>query len=221
MPTTISSFDSEGYVVIENILSDEAIVKIEKQLMSLPNGGAGTRNLLNKKWCKHLSQSVAVHPLISVLLPTSAVAVQCTYFSKSLERNWLVSLHKDYVIPLKEKFSADGWSMWSVKEDVHYARAPNKVLETMVAVRVHLEANTAKNGPLQVVPRSHKSCSQSGARAECIVNKGGALAMRPLILHASSKIIEGQRRVLHFLYGSAQLPKPAEWANAVQLIEKY
>lgn len=215
MNAEISGFGSNGYAVIENVISDGLILEIEQQLAALSNGGAGTRNLLAKGWCKQLSQSLSEHPLISLLLPKSAVAVQCTYFRKSVTRNWLVPLHQDYVIPLEERFSAPEWTMWSIKEGVHYARPPNEVLESMVAVRVHLEANTAENGLLQVVPGSHLSGLISGARIECPVSKGGALVMRPLVFHASSKIIKGQRRVLHFLYGSFQLPNPAKWANAV------
>jgi ectoine hydroxylase-related dioxygenase (phytanoyl-CoA dioxygenase family) len=177
------------------------------------NGGVGTRNLLATQWCKQLARTIAIYPLISVLLPESAVAVQCTYFTKSLKRNWLVPLHQDYVIPLKRRFFTPGWSMWSVKEGVHYARPPDEILGVMVAVRVHLEENTLKNGPLQVIAGSHRSGSRSETRITCLVAKGGALVMRPLIFHASSKIVEGQRRVLHFLYSPALLSGPAEWVN--------
>ncbi len=222
MNTDISTFDSNGYVLIEEILSDQIIAEIEQHIEAIPNGGAGTRNLLSTQWCKKLAQTIAKHPQISVLLPESAVAVQCTWFIKSLNRNWLVPLHQDYVIPVKERFSDPGWSMWSVKEGVHYARPPDEILATMVAVRVHLEANTLKNGPLQVVPGSHRNSeAQQASRITCLVAKGGALVMKPLTFHASSKITEGQRRVLHFLYGKVQLPHPAEWANVVHLDTPY
>jgi ectoine hydroxylase-related dioxygenase (phytanoyl-CoA dioxygenase family) len=161
MSINSAHFDKNGFVVLDNILSDETIADIELRLGQLPNGNAGTRNLLCADWCKHLSQRIAAHPLIKELLPNPGVAVQCTYFRKSLKRNWLVPLHQDYVIPLKSRFSDPAWSMWSMKEGIHFARPPITILETMVAVRVHLEANTHKNGLLQVIPGSHKSCSTS------------------------------------------------------------
>jgi ectoine hydroxylase-related dioxygenase (phytanoyl-CoA dioxygenase family) len=181
MTIDTSNFDSNGYVLVENVLSYEAVTDIERQLESMPNGGVGTRNLLATQWCKQLARTIAIYPLISVLLPESAVAVQCTYFTKSLKRNWLVPLHQDYVIPLKRRFFTPGWSMWSVKEGVHYARPPDEILGVMVAVRVHLEENTLKNGPLQVIAGSHRSGSRSETRITCLVAKGGALVMRPLI----------------------------------------
>ena len=115
MTTDVAKFDSDGYVVIDDVLSEEAIVAIEGQLEK-DNGGAGTRNLLNNPWCSHIAQALAAHQLISILLPKPGVAVQCTYFRKSLARNWLVPLHQDIVIPLATRFAATGWSMWSIKE---------------------------------------------------------------------------------------------------------
>jgi hypothetical protein len=44
------------------------------------------------------------------------------------------------------------------------------------------------------------------------VPKGGAMIMRPLLLHASSKSSVGlPRRVLHFVYGPAALPEGLCW----------
>ena len=43
----------------------------------------------------------------------------------------------------------------------------------MVAVRVHLEANTLKNGLLQVVPASHKGSLLSGRKSNVQFQKAG------------------------------------------------
>lgn len=55
-------------------------------------------------------------------------------------------------------------------------------------------------------------------RAEMVIpaRRGGALIMRPLILHASSKgTTKRLRRVLHFVYGPRQLPRGLAWRIAV------
>ena len=49
----------------------------------------------------------------------------------------------------------------------------------------------------------------------CCVPKGGVLLMHPLLLHSSSRLLSGTRKVLHFVYGPAELPTPMEWANSV------
>lgn len=44
------------------------------------------------------------------------------------------------------------------------------------------------------------------------VSRGGALVMRPLLLHASSKAtVSVSRRVLHFVFGPRSLPFGLEW----------
>jgi hypothetical protein len=46
------------------------------------------------------------------------------------------------------------------------------------------------------------------------VPRGGAMLMRPLLLHASSKAAADiPRRVLHFVFGPAQLPEGLRWPS--------
>jgi hypothetical protein len=54
------------------------------------------------------------------------------------------------------------------------------------------------------------------ARGEIYVQvpRGGAMVMKPLLLHASSKAsISGMRRVLHFVFGAAELPGGLRWPD--------
>jgi ectoine hydroxylase-related dioxygenase (phytanoyl-CoA dioxygenase family) len=100
------------------------------------------------------------------------------------------------------------------------------VLESLVAVRAHLDDCGSANGPLRVVPGSHQhgrlSTEAAGAlreqrgALECIARRGDVLAMRPLLLHSSSKVqAHAPRRVLHFLFGSKELPCGLKWHWAV------
>jgi ectoine hydroxylase-related dioxygenase (phytanoyl-CoA dioxygenase family) len=154
------------------------------------------------------------------------VAVQCTLLDKSPAKNWLVSLHQDLSIPVASRMDDPGLSGWSEKEGQLYVQPPVNVLEQLVAVRVHLDGCTAKNGALRVVPGSHTQGRVDQGKTESLreqhgetlvpVASGGALVMRPLILHASSKAITpGARRVLHFLFGPTSLPLGLEWRWAV------
>jgi hypothetical protein len=202
-------------LILDRLVSEAEILAIESNLLSVLVGGAGTRNLLEADWCRRMAESLRQSPSLESILPTDPVAVQCTYFEKSGNENWLVALHRDLSIPVKSRVQSDEWSRWSEKEGVLFVRPPQRVLETLVAVRIHLEDNTELNSPLQVVPRSHLGVDDSRHRVFCHVSRGGALVMRPLILHASSKLEEGTRRVLHFLIGPRALPNHAEWAWAV------
>lgn len=104
-----------------------------------------------------------------------------------------------------------------------FSHAPTWALEQIIALRIHLDDSTASNGPLRVIPNSHKrritddlefeKIVNEGEKIDCLVNKGGVIAMNPLIFHASSKIIENApRRVLHIEYA-----RSLELGNGVKL----
>jgi len=103
-----------------------------------------------------------------------------------------------------------------------YVQPPVSVLEQLTAVRVHIDDCPAESGALRVVPRSHSLGRLDRAQADALrlqhgetvvpVARGGALVMRPLILHASSKATSvAPRRVLHFVFGPPELPLGLEW----------
>jgi len=83
----------------------------------------------------------------------------------------------------------------------------------VVALRVHLDDSTSANGPLRVLPGTHRLGLLSDERigllrheivpVECLSPAGGVVAMRPLVVHASSKSREARpRRVLHIEYAT-------------------
>ena len=90
------------------------------------------------------------------LIPAGHVAVQCTYFEKSASRNWLVPIHQDLSIPVARRVDAPGLRGWSQKEGALFVQAPVELLAQLVAVRVHLDACGADDGPLRVLPGSHR-----------------------------------------------------------------
>ncbi len=208
-------FEDDGYLVVRDVLSESDVVEIENHLSGVSLDGAGTRNLLDAAWCQELAGRLKRIPAIQDVLPADAVTTQCTYFHKSESKNWLVALHRDLSIPVKAYIDSNEWNAWSEKEGVLFAHPPEVVLKSVVAVRLHLEENTETNSPLQVVPGSHAGAINRAERVTCLVPRGGVLIMRPLILHASSKLQSGTRRVLHFVFGPSELPNKAEWAHAV------
>jgi hypothetical protein len=215
MKSFAKTFEEDGYLVVGDAISESDIVEIESQLGSVLLDGAGTRNLLSAAWCQELATRLKRIPAIHAVLPTGAVTTQCTYFHKSESNNWLVALHRDLSIPVKARVNCKGWSAWSEKEGILFAHPPEVVLKSVVAVRLHLEENAETNSPLQVVPGSHAGSTNRAERVTCLVPRGGVLVMHPLILHASSKLQSGTRRVLHFVFGPRELPNKAEWAHAV------
>lgn len=139
---------------------------------------------------------------------------RATLFDKSADANWLVVWHQDRALPLRQRVESREWGPWSVKAGVLYAHAPAAALAQVVALRVHLDDSTSANGPLRVLPGSHTlgvlseaeidRLSQQIDAIECVTPAGGVVAMRPLLVHASSKSRDAQpRRVLHIEYVGA------------------
>jgi len=220
------SFDRTGYTIAPSILTASECDKLLSHIKEASIDKAGARNLLQLDWCKSLAVSLKQNSAISHLLPPDAVAVQCTLFVKSPEKNWLVTLHQDLSIPVQERIDDPACSGWSEKEGVLYTQPPASVLDGLVAVRVHLDECGLDNGPLRVAPGSHRLGRLTDAdmaenrerfiEAPCPVPRGGALIMRPLLLHASSKSrSQSSRRVLHFVFGPAALPYGLKWRFAI------
>ncbi|WP_374582833.1 phytanoyl-CoA dioxygenase family protein [Pseudoduganella sp.] len=176
--------------------------------------------MLEQGWCADLAGRLLRSDALGAIMPAGHVAVQCTFFEKSDSVNWLVPVHQDLSIPVRGRCEVAGASGWSRKQDGWYVQPPLAVLEQLVAVRVHLDSCGADDGPLYVVPGSHRlgvipaaaAAEMRGGERACLAAAGDALLMRPLLLHRSSKSCGvSRRRVLHFLFGPASLPGGLEW----------
>jgi hypothetical protein len=218
-------FLREGFVVIPDVIDESDREALISHLKSFALKGAGSRSLLTQPWCADLAQQLRRHDGLKELLPADAVALQCTLFDKSPTKNWLVALHQDLSIPVNRRIDSIECSGWSEKEGRVYVQPPVKVLEQLLAIRVHVDACPATSGALRVVPRSHRwgrldvapTEQTLATRTEVVVpvSMCGALFMRPLLLHASSKAsVPNLRRVLHFVFGPAVLPLGLEWPSS-------
>ena len=93
-------------------------------------------------------------------------------------------------------------------------------MEDTFTVRIHLDDTTKDNGALKVIPESHlkgiirKESEFWNLENEviCNIKRGSIMLMKPLLLHASNKTINNQRRrVIHLEFNSHNLAKPLEW----------
>jgi len=94
----------------------------------------------------------------------------------------------------------------------------------MISIRLHLDSCDESNGALPVIPGSHlsgrideadiPSIIEKSADHVCAVDRGGALIMRPLLLHASSASEAPlHRRVIHLDFAPEPLPSPLKWLS--------
>jgi hypothetical protein len=226
MQLSVQRFERDGYAISPGLIAEHEAAITARALDRLNIQGAGTRNLLQRPWCRALVNRVKARLVTAGVLESSFVAVQCTLFDKTPQRNWLVTLHQDLSIPVKASLEHPSLRAWSEKEGELFVQPPVEVLEKLVAVRVHIDDCGPENGPLRVVPRSHRRGRLSNDAARelraglgeqpCFLKRGDAMLMRPLILHASSKATApARRRVLHMVFGPSKLPFGLEWKHAV------
>jgi ectoine hydroxylase-related dioxygenase (phytanoyl-CoA dioxygenase family) len=220
--SSAEEFSTLGFLHIPPIFSALECESTLENTHGLLTLAAGTRKLIQEAWCHNLAMTLRCNAKIAAILPHDYVAVQCTYFEKSLDRNWLVPIHQDLSIPVAQRIEQAELSGWSEKEGELFVQPPAWVLERLVALRLHLDPCSEHDGALSFVPGTHTlgrlSLDASIAlRAErgavvCPVPLGGVFAMRPLLLHASSRATgTSRRRVLHFLFGPPQLPFGLRW----------
>jgi len=143
------------------------------------------------------------------------------FFNKTQSANWKVVWHQDLTISVRERRDFDGFGSWTMKDGVLHVQPPADVMSGMLAIRLHLDESGSDNGPLRVIADSHKQGRLSAeqvaslkkeAAVTCCVPKGGALLMRPLLLHASSRcVIPKPRRVIHLEFAATELPQGLEW----------
>lgn len=219
-----------GFATVPRLLTATECDALADSVARSSSVSGGTRRLLQQTWCRELAERLRQHPVLSPFLePVSTprlVAVQCTYFEKSSARNWLVPVHQDLSIPVARRVEHASLGPWSEKEGIVFVQPPVALLQQLIAVRVHIDVCTADDGPLRVFPGSHRlgkldpkvaaTKRQAQPQHVCTLERGGALLMRPLLLHASSKSTgASQRRVLHFLFGPAALPSGLAWQDPV------
>lgn len=225
-------FNERGFGIIDNAFDGQTVDHLALELGRLNFGTAakqrkavafGVRNLLNvAPVVKEFAASDVVRKLVEPIAGEKARVVRAIFFDKTPEANWKVPFHQDLTIAVTEQNDVDGFTAWTQKVDIFHVQPPESVLENIVSLRVHLDQTDESNGALRVVVGSHRFGRLSAAEIQrmkvegetvtCRVGKGGAMLMRPLLLHASSAATNAlHRRVLHFEFSSVELPEGLEW----------
>src|SRR5262249_28184015 len=102
---------------------------------------------------------------------------------------------------------------------VPHVEAPGWLLDRMLTLRLHLDDMTDANGPLKVIPGSHRG-DESRTPVTILGERGDVLLMRPLLSHASNKShpeTRQHRRILHYEFaGVEELPDGYRWHDFVR-----
>jgi len=211
------SVEEHGFAIIPDVLGQEDISRLSGDLADamLRRSRAGVRHALRNPAVAVLARDSRLLGIAKDVLGSEAFPFRATLFDKSPDSNWLVVWHQDTALPLRNKQEAQGWGPWSVKDGIIYAHSPADALSQVLALPVHLDDSTEQNGPLRVLPATHTlgvltddeihQLSTQVSAVNCLVQGGGVVAIKPLIVHGSSKSqSENSRRVLHIEYAASE-----------------
>ena len=232
----LEALDRDGFAIVPGVMAENAVNRLVDALAVADGGEAirrrnqqtyAVRNVLSLcPEVRRAAESPPIRGLAEGVLGPAARAVRGILFDKTAGANWKVAWHQDLSIAVKRPVEAAGFGPWSRKAGVPHVQPPVQLLENMLTVRLHLDDCGPDNGPLKVIPGSHRfgtltakeideQVAQNSPRV-CCLHCGGALLMRPLLLHASSSATKaGHRRVVHLEFAAWSLPPELEWAEQV------
>lgn len=228
---TVDEFDQNGFEILKDVLPQDRCNALavelsalhQRQKESAKNRIGGVRNLLRlSPRVAGVANSTEIRDVLEKRLAKRFFPVRALFFDKTADANWRVAWHQDLTIAVTERIETPEFEAWSIKEEIVPVQPPRRILEGMAAVRLHLDDCHAQNGALKVMPGSHlegklnameiKNRLENGSFCICEVPKGGALLMRPLLLHASSPAENpSHRRILHIEYATDELPNGLKW----------
>ena len=228
--TRFSNLSGDGFAVISDVLNAaqvenwrEIVARIEGAGVSRRQSVFAIRNLLDAPEIRELARSSAIRVLVEPVLGPDCFAARGIFFDKTPDANWKVPWHQDLSIAVQNKIEVEGFGPWSEKAGAIHVQPPREILEKMLAIRLHLAPCDATNGALRVISGSHQLGKLEAAQIAletqktgeiAAVSSGGAMLMRPLLLHASSHS-PAHRRVIHLEFATCELPAGLRWLHRI------
>ncbi|MCS3797697.1 phytanoyl-CoA dioxygenase family protein [Niastella sp. OAS944] len=225
-----------GFTIIDNVFTSEEVAAIIDTINRIDTSGPAFRKTSDLFAIRRFLKEV---PAISSLVFNSRLRsvidqlfgpdyflVKSIYFDKPEQSNWFVAYHQDLTISVNEKKQVAGFEQWTVKNDQFAVQPPVALLENIFTIRIHLDDTDENNGALKIVPGSHRKGIYRPETIDwnkeqevvCKVQSGGIMIMQPLLLHASNRTTNNnKRRVIHLEFSNQLLPGELQWAEYLPL----
>jgi ectoine hydroxylase-related dioxygenase (phytanoyl-CoA dioxygenase family) len=164
--------------------------------------------------------------IVSQVFGENYFVTKSIYFDKPGQSNWFVAYHQDLTISVDKRLDVDGFGSWTVKQEQYAVQPPLKILEGNFTIRIHLDDTDENNGALKVIPTSHAKGIYRPETIDwtieketiCTVKKGGVMIMKPLLLHASNRSTNNnKRRVIHIEFSNRSLGHNLQWSEKLNL----
>jgi ectoine hydroxylase-related dioxygenase (phytanoyl-CoA dioxygenase family) len=242
MPSWQESLERDGFTILRRVYSPDMVQRVLRELAGAldqtPDAESriasddGTvyaaRNVLDLWPAATALWRAAPLPIVlaSALGPHFGL-VRGLFFDKPPARSWALPWHKDKTIAVKDnRVPSRHFTKPTMKAGVPHVEAPPAVLERMLTVRIHLDPMTSANGPLKVLPGTHRTRQVMPSAAvspqSVMGDAGDVLVMRPLLAHASGKSDSEtglHRRVLHLEFAAdPNLTEGYEWHRFIPAV---
>lgn len=223
----------DGYALLPQAVLAEAVLSlraaIETTLAEVSDQAVARRNRAGVYGARNLLEicpaaraawrTPELTALLGGVLGPGFGLVRGLYFDKPPEKSWSLPWHQDLTIAVRDnRLPSTLFQKPTTKAGVPHVEAPAELLARMLTLRIHLDEVTPENGPLRVLPGSHRQVSEhppATAPVTILAGAGDVLAMRPLLFHASEASLPGttrHRRILHLEFAAdADLPDTFCW----------
>lgn len=222
--------EENGYSILTNLYSNSEISQILSCIKNVAQNGNSfvkTKDLFAiRQLIKNVPEltdvlfSTKLTELLADLSESKYFLTKAIYFDKPSESNWFVAYHQDLSISVDKKSDVKNYLNWTFKKGQYGVQPPLKILQDTLTIRIHLDKTDKNNGALKVIPKSHlKGIVRNDSKdwnieneCTCEIEKGGAMLMKPLTLHASNRTTNGKkRRVIHLEFNTHNLNEPLSW----------
>ena len=218
----------QGFAIHENVFDAAEIVTVIEALTGpgVTRSKAGARHVLSVPAVRSLAEDARLLTLAEQFVGPGATPFRATLFeslrpptgwsSGTRTRPYRSFAHIDRIElgPLVDQ----GWCP--------VCPCSGMGAGTCVALRVHLDDSTSTNGPLRVLPNTHRDgvgdeaaidqCAREQSAINCLAAAGGVVAMRPLTIHASSKSTERAP----VAYCTSNTPMPCNWRRMSRFVPR-
>jgi len=235
-PAAAKCLQADGFALLPGLLRPAETAALRQAIDAAPATGANFRRSQDLFAIRDVLGEIpalgpilagsALPQLLAALFPAGCHLVKSIYFDKPAHSNWLVAWHQDLMINVDRRLDLPGFGPWTSKPEGVAVQPPRAILADICTVRLHLDPCDDANGALKVVPRSHlegpipaaELPARTLAPVSCPVPAGGAMLMKPLLLHASGRSVSARsRRVLHLEFCSQELPAGLRWREQRRL----
>lgn len=222
--------EENGYSILTDVYSNNEISQILACIENAEQNGNSfmktkdlfaIRQLLkNVPGLSDLLFNKKLTKLLADLSESEYFLTKAIYFDKPGESNWFVAYHQDLSISVNKRSDLENYSNWTFKKGQYGVQPPIEILQDTITIRIHLDKTDKNNGALKVIPKSHlngivRTDSKDWdieSEFSCEIEKGGAMLMKPLTLHASNRTTNGKkRRVIHLEFNNHNLMEPLAW----------